>query len=150
MKNWIFVIPMFIGIFLGTINVIAAQDGPVRQKLKAQRVAFISERIDLMPEEAEKFWPLYNQFEADKKGIHKNYKAQKKLVDMTDKELEQHTLDNFKKEQELLDLKKAYFQKFKSVLPVRKIAMLQVAEKEFRQTIVNRLRGQRKERRRAN
>jgi hypothetical protein len=33
-----------------------------KEKLEAARVAFITNRLDLKPEQAEKFWPLFNQF----------------------------------------------------------------------------------------
>ena len=86
MKKWIPVIILF---FLSA-NMMFAQsidtDATERQgmkKLKAQRVAFITERIDLTPEEAEKFWPMYNQFENDKKKIQEKFKRQKRVVNMT-------------------------------------------------------------------
>ncbi len=33
-----------------------------REKLEAARVAFITTRLDLTPEQAQKFWPLFNGF----------------------------------------------------------------------------------------
>ena len=33
-----------------------------RQKIKLLKTAFISEAIDLKPNEAEKFWPIYNLY----------------------------------------------------------------------------------------
>ena len=149
MKKWI---SIAILLFLGA-NLLSAQDVPGRQRLKAQRVAFITERIDLTPEEAEKFWPLFNQFENDKKDIQKKYKNPKRIANMTDEEIEKQLLDSIAKDQELLDLKKSYFSKFKKVISVRKIAMLQVAEKEFRRSIVDKLkenRGNRMNRNRRN
>jgi len=151
MKKWI---PIMILFFLSA-NFIFAQDGQNqrRQRLKAQRVAFITERIDLTPGEAEKFWSLYNQMEKDKRVIQKKYRNTKRLENMTDEELEKQLLKNFSKDQELLDLKKSYFPKFKKVISVRKIAMLNVAEREFRKSIVNKIkenRGNRPNRNRQN
>lgn len=34
------------------------------EKLQAARVAFITSRLDLKPDQAEKFWPIFNQFTA--------------------------------------------------------------------------------------
>ena len=34
-----------------------------REKIKAEKVAFLTTRMDLTPQEAEKFWPVYNQLE---------------------------------------------------------------------------------------
>ena len=150
MKKWI---PVLILFFLSA-NLIFAQDESNhpqrRQRLKAQRVAFITERIDLTPNEAEEFWPMFNQFENEKNVIQKKYKNKKRLVNMTDEELEKHLLNNFTKDQELLDLKKSYFSKFKDIISIRKIAMLAVAEREFRKSIVNKLNGNRPRRNRQN
>ena len=35
------------------------------EKLKAQKIAFITQKLDLTPDESAKFWPLYNQMESD-------------------------------------------------------------------------------------
>src|SRR5690606_30105641 len=41
-----------------------AQKPPVdREKLQAARIAFITTRIDLKPEQAEKFWPIFNKYD---------------------------------------------------------------------------------------
>ena len=143
MKKWI---PVMILLFLSA-NFIFAQDGPNqsdrRQRLKAQRVAFITERIDLTPAEAEKFWPLYNQMEQEKRAIQKKYRSTKRLANMTDAELEKQLLNNLAKDQKLLDLKKSYLPKFKKIVSVRKVVTLQVAEQEFRRSIVNKIKGNR-------
>ncbi len=38
-----------------------AQDRPDREKIKALKVAFITERLDLSSKEAQLFWPIYNE-----------------------------------------------------------------------------------------
>ncbi|MEB8347550.1 hypothetical protein OO010_15985, partial [Flavobacteriaceae bacterium KMM 6898] len=42
-----------------------AQDRPDREKIKALKVAFITERLDLSSKEAQLFWPIYNEHEAN-------------------------------------------------------------------------------------
>ncbi|MCB0665633.1 MAG: hypothetical protein KDC80_07420, partial [Saprospiraceae bacterium] len=37
-----------------------AQERPVQERIEAQRVAFITQRVNLSPEEAQQFWPIYN------------------------------------------------------------------------------------------
>lgn len=144
MKKYFFVIVL--------LNVFAisafAQPGrqAKRQQLEAQKVAFITKKLELTPKEAEVFWPIYNQFQGEKEAINKKYKNQKRLVNMTDAELETHLLNTFQKDQELLDLKKEFFGEMKEKLSVRKLAMLTVAEKEFRTTIIDVWKQKRKER----
>jgi hypothetical protein len=49
-------------IFCSSLASLRAQDP---QKVKLVYVAYITKQLNLTPEEAEKFWPLHNQFEAE-------------------------------------------------------------------------------------
>jgi len=51
-------------LFFTSINIIAQNN---RNQIKAIKTAFITNALELSPEEAEKFWPVYNEFD---KNIH--------------------------------------------------------------------------------
>lgn len=145
MKKYILTICLFclFGVSL------SAQPGGGRSnaKIEAQKVAYITNRLDLDADESANFWPIYNQFQKDRKAINRKYKSKQRIENMSDAELETQMMVNFKKDQELLDLKKVYFEKLKKVLSIRKIATLQVAEREFKNTILDMMKERRKERR---
>ncbi|MEM6967347.1 MAG: hypothetical protein AAF573_21465 [Bacteroidota bacterium] len=144
MKKHIFAVVL---LFAVTWSALAQQGREARrQQLEAQRVAFITKKLELTPKEAEIFWPIYNQYQEDKEATNKKYKHKKQLENMTDAELETHLLNTFKRDQEILDLKKAFFNEMKQKLSVRKLAMLTVAEKEFRTSILDVWRQKRRER----
>lgn len=126
---------------------LVAQPDRANAKIEAQKVAYITNRLDLNAEESAKFWPVYNQFQKDRKAISRKYKSKQRIENMTDAELEKQMMSNFKKDQELLDLKKTHFEKLKNVLSIRKIATLHVAEREFKNTILDMMKERRKERR---
>ena len=44
---------------LVAVNVVTAQPGQAKERIDAQRVAFITQRLSLTPTEAEKFWPVW-------------------------------------------------------------------------------------------
>jgi hypothetical protein len=115
---------------------------PAKQKLndrvQAQRVAFITQRLALTPEESQQFWSIYNQY-TDKLQQIRNIKLDKPVVDMTDAEAEKVILDGFDKETRELDLKKEYYQKLKKVISVKKISRLYVAERDFKAELLQRL-----------
>ena len=129
-----------------TSNLFAQPGGRANAKIEAQKVAYITNRLDLTTEESAEFWPIYNQLQKDRKAINRKYKRKQRIENMSDAELEKQMMDNFKKDQELLDLKKTYFENFKKVLSIRKIATLQVAEREFKITILDMMKKRRKER----
>lgn len=127
-----------------------AQGRKGQKKIEAQKVAFITNYLELTPEESAVFWPVYKQYEKDKRAIRKQYKRTEEIEEiekMTDAELEAQMLSSFQRDQKQLDLKKEYFEKLKEVLSMRKIAKLRVAEKEFKTTILDVMRKRRKERR---
>ena len=118
---------------MGTLQ---AQDKhPDPEKMKAKKIAFITTNLDLTPEEAEKFWPVYNQTEDEFKALHEAHikaRPDKKLSEMTDKEVEALIDEGLDFQQKELDLRKKYNEKFKQVLPIKKVAKLLHLEHEFR------------------
>ena len=68
----------FLGlIVMLTLNLISQEErherpmGENKEKLKAHKIAFITDRLQLTPAEAEKFWPVYNEHEAAMETMHK-------------------------------------------------------------------------------
>jgi hypothetical protein len=107
-----------------------------RENRKAQKIAFISTKLELSTEEAEKFWPVYNSSEAEFKRLKKEHKAamgeKKKISEMSDTEVEKLLDTGLEIQQKELDIRKKYLVKFKEVLPIKKVAKLTRIEHEFR------------------
>ena len=56
-----FILPIIL-LFISTVSF--SQDfKEKREKVKALKVAYITEQLELTTEEAQKFWPLYNAFD---------------------------------------------------------------------------------------
>jgi hypothetical protein len=119
-----------------------AQQG---KRIEAMRIAFITQRLNLTSEEAQQFWPVFNQFSEKMQQI-KGPKSDTALEDMSDADAEKMILSEFDKEAKELDLKKEYYQKLKKVLPVRKVAKLYRAERDFKNELVKYLKEAREER----
>jgi hypothetical protein len=114
-------------------------------RIEAQRVAFITDRLNLTPSEAQVFWPVYNEYDAKRHELTKNFhKAppgeEKAFEDMTDKEAIDVADNQLVEAQKLLDLRKEYHSKFKSVLPPQKVLGLYESEKDFQKQLIDRLR----------
>ncbi len=128
---------------IALVAVVAAQAQPERrpaqERIQALRTAFITNRLNLTPEEAQQFWPLFNQFEAEQKKVKEKYRPSKDLMAMTDAEAERFVNSQFELEQEMLNLKKDYMQRLRKVLPVRKLAILTRIEQDFREHLVQNL-----------
>ncbi len=103
---------------------------------KAQKIAFITERLELTPEESKAFWPLYEAREKDRKEAIKRIKGdkkdKKKIEEMSDAEVKELLNKTIEIRQVQLNIFKQYNDKFLSVLPPKKVAKLYHLEKEFR------------------
>ncbi len=114
--------------------------GRVGSKVQAARVAYITERLGLTPNESERFWALYNEFENEKEKIQNRYSVERPLGSLSDEEAEAYILRRFKMEEELLELKKSYYPRFTKVISPRRIALFQKADKEFRLELLRKVR----------
>ena len=113
-------------------------------KIKAWKVAFFTEQLDLSPEEAQKFWPVYNEYDNKLEEIRKKRRQERKIAkenldEMDDKEIEALVDSEMAFRQKELDLQKEYHSKFKSVLTPRKVAKLYAAEEQFKVILVKRM-----------
>ena len=120
--------------------------GPDFEKYNAMRIAFITERLDLTPEEAEKFWPVYNEFQ-DRKGqiMKERIENEKYFMDHQDNISEEESARILVKQMELskkenaLDLE--YHNKFLEVLSAKKTMKLYLAERHFKSFLLRQIRG---------
>lgn len=111
------------------------------EKIKAEKVAFITEKLDLTVKEAQAFWPVYNEFNSKMdllfKEEHKIAKELKKnIATLSDKDIETKLDRLVEINEEKAKLEKTYHESYKSVLPVKKVALLYQADREFRKYLL--------------
>ncbi len=119
-----------------------------RDKIEAHRVAYFTEKMELSTEEAEKFWPIYNEHQEKKKEIRKELKEAMKNAkseeELSDAELEKIMQLRFETDQKLVDLDKEYHAKYKSAIGIKKTAKLYRTEVQFKKELL-RMMKERKE-----
>lgn len=116
MKKWI-VVGLLFGICL---NGYGQRDRNVdREKLDAARVAFITNRLSLTPEQAERFWPLFNEHQEirdnlmrDLRGISRKGEAET----ISNAEAKDLIEQRFSIQQELLTQEKEFLKKVSEAL----------------------------------
>jgi hypothetical protein len=117
-------------------------DPKAEQKIKAAHAAYITERLGLTPEEAEKFWPVYREYSNKRQEIRKQFREAKERG-----EDEQKLLDlDLKIKQQELDLEKDYTVRLQKVITAQKLMNLRQAEGDFRRLILRQIQ-QRQQRR---
>ena len=123
------------------------------EKIRAFKVAFLTEKLDLTEKEAEKFWPLYNVYDKkmmqlyrdERRSIKKRIMVDGGLDNLSESESKQiiEKINAVSKEQ--YETKNEFYSKLTKILPYKKILRLEVAEYEFHRKLIRKLKGERKE-----
>ncbi len=108
--------------------------GEDSKKIQAMEVAYITKELNLSPEEAEKFWPIFNKYRGDAKAV---------IGDRT-------ITDPLDRQQKILDLRKKYRTEFTRVLTNDRGNRVFPAEDQFRQMVRRELLKRQNERRQIN
>lgn len=139
---------ILIAFLIVTTTTIFAQPPHKRQEnleqIKAQKVAFITEKLSLTSQEAQVFWPIYNEFEKKRDEIqNKKRSAMRKCKQnaetLTDAEYEQIAQQFISSQLEMGKLTEEYHAKFKKVLPIKKVVKLYQVEHEFKRELLKQI-----------
>jgi hypothetical protein len=107
-------------------------DPKAKERIKAARAAYITERLELTSSEAEKFWPIYHEFAEKRETMYQKLREARKSGGEN-----KSTLDLYHKtRQEELDLEKSYSSRFLQVISAEKLLKLHQAEKDFRKVML--------------
>lgn len=123
-------------------------DNDWKEKIMSEKIAFLTMEMNITPEEAQAFWPVYNQVEQEKDAaleqVIKSYKALSTAVEQnakTEKLLEAY----LEAQKNLRKVDNEAPEKYKAVLSAEKVAKLYVAEEKFRRQHIRKLHGGHKE-----
>ena len=119
-----------------------------QNRVKSEKIAFITAELDLTPEEAQAFWPVYNQIEKTKhesqKAVMTSYRdllEALKSDTATEKEIDKLLDDYLAAKLAQKNLGKDDAAKFRKVLSSKKVAKLYVAEEKFRRHHIRNFKG---------
>jgi hypothetical protein len=126
---------------------------PGREHVEAMKVGFLTQRLNLTPEEAKVFWPVYNKYQDELEVLRKSRRenlvnAKTNFDEMSDKDVEKAVDSELGFRQNELDLLKKYHGQFKQALPMKKVAKLYRAEEDFKRELLDRIKENRQDMRR--
>jgi Spy/CpxP family protein refolding chaperone len=112
-------------------------------QLENAKIAFITTRVSLTQDQAQKFWPLYNEFSARRRELNRSGRLLRRDVTegMTDQQIRDNFTQAFAMRQQELNLEKEYFDKFQKIISLRQVAQLFQAERDFTKEVINRVAG---------
>ena len=149
MKNLKFFSILFFA--LSFVNFSFGQDNgrseDIKERMKAQRTAYITQKLELTESEAQKFWPIFNEYSAERKAL-KMEKSSELSLKTSDKEAEMAINNYFDSKNKELELQKKYVNRFKSVLPSNKVSMLLNIQQDFSKEVMQNMRDIRSDQKR--
>ena len=133
----------------------SAQERPIKkphfspEEFQAKQRAYITEKAELSPEEADAFFPLF--FELQKKKFDLEHNARKDFkkqrgVQMTEEECRNFVYKMADTKIEIAKLEREYTEKYLKVLPPCKLRRVQHAEGSFQRDLMKKMTEQRPKR----
>jgi len=119
--------------------------GEKMKDIESMKIAFITKRLSLSPEEAKTFWPVYDGFSSEIRSIRearfsKLKEAKGELDNMSDNDVDKLIEDDIAFRQQEVDVLKKYNPRFKQILPIKKVAKLYKAEEDFKRELLDKIR----------
>ncbi len=120
------------------------------EKFRSMKIAFFTEKLELTPEEAEKFWPLYNDFDSKKREVtkprYRRYRnMDEQLAIMSDQEAEKMADDMILSRRKEMELSEAFHKDLKEIFPPKKVMKYYITEHQFREYMLRKIRDERRQ-----
>jgi hypothetical protein len=139
MKNLFFAILLFL-----LPSMLWAQR-PKGEEIEALKIAFFTKKLDLSPDEAKVFWPIYNDMQDEQNAIRKerfqkmiSFKKTAEIDNLSDAQIQSLITSEFDFRQRDLNIEKKYYTRFKAVLPIKIIGKYYRAQEAFKRELLNR------------
>ena len=120
-------------------------DNGWRERVRSEKVAFLTQEIDLTESEAQVFWPIYNEIQKTQResfeAVQKAYVAIERGVQekKSGKEMEKLVRAYIEAKEKNEGIETKYLNKLLKSLPAEKVARYYVAEEKFRHQQIGRL-----------
>lgn len=109
-----------------------------REKMESARVAFLTSELDLTVQEAEVFWPVYNDIQKEQRAAFKDVMAAKMALGKALKdgtpanEIDVLLNSYIQAKEDVQAIESQSVDKYRKVLPAEKVAKLFLAEEKFK------------------
>ena len=114
----------------------------LREKLKADKKLVVAANMDLTDAEAKKFWPVYDEYQAELKKINErmgalivSYAKEYNANSLTDENAKKMTNESIGIEESEVKLKRSFVPKLGKALPGKKVARYFQIESKIRAVV---------------
>jgi len=146
MKNIIYLILFAItSAFVGLAPASGQTNKEAGDRIKTKRIAFFTYKLQLTPDEAQKFWPVFNEYDQkkntitlEKRKLTETFQNNAKISDTETDKIINSFIRLSKQETQLIE---DYNRKFRTILSAQKVMKLYLAETEFKIVLLRELKA---------
>lgn len=144
MKQYTFILILFCAFILGSTAAMAQNGRPQqerRENVEAAKVAFLTDKMGLTAEQSQRFWPLYNEYEAKRRELVRAYRSgyREDVDQLSDQEAKARMDGMFSLREKELELEKEYVARYQRVITSNQIIKLYRSEREFTKLLLKKL-----------
>ena len=118
-----------------------------KDKIRAYKIAHITEQLNLSEKEAQLFWPIYNLHEEKLDKLRKEESSSLRKLFAKDKSINDISESNAKNiltsvesiKSKVHSVNQEYYKKLKKILTYKKILKLKVSEREFKRHLFEKM-----------
>ncbi|WP_206984057.1 Spy/CpxP family protein refolding chaperone [Hymenobacter telluris] len=110
-------------------------------QLENAKIAYITEKISLTQDQAQRFWPVYNEFTAKRRDLNRRMRETRTNDPdaLSEAQVKESLTQALALRQQEVNLEKEYFDKFQKVLNIRQVGKLYQAERQFTKEVIRRV-----------
>lgn len=139
MKN---IIVVFIFLLFTGASLQAQGKKDHREKIKALKVAYITQELNMNPEVAQNFWPVYNSYECQRRDLHRREHIDLDNVQsISEAKAEEMLKEYLNVEKEEYVIKRQLFADLKKILSSQEIIKLHKLEEDFNKKLLKEYRS---------
>lgn len=106
-----------------------------REAIEARKIAYITKQLELTPDEARLFWPIYNEYNKKVDALAETFRIEREqmpeVTAMSEAEATHYINQDLKRFESAAALRRQYTEQMIEVISVQKVARLFEAEKSF-------------------
>jgi hypothetical protein len=118
-----------------------------KERFKAEKVAYISNELNLSVQKAQKFWPIYNQYDVlldsigEKRRKNMDMKRLDDISGFSEQECKDMMINSFEIDSKELEIRKKYYDELCKIFTQKEIMQYYHAEHEFRRNAMRQFKG---------
>jgi len=135
-------------LFLIPVVTMAQRPGERNNEIESYKIAYLTQKLELSPEEAKVFWPIYNDWQREQVTLNKErvqkmirFRKITEIEEMSDTEIQTLIVNDFNYKQRELNLERKYYHRMSSNLPIKIVGKFYRAQEAFKRELLAKYRS---------